>query len=65
MNGSRWKVVTVEGYALHASRNSGLTVSILDRKVNHRTVASFRSEEERDVIAAAKRRLAELRAIEP
>jgi len=47
------------------SRRAGLTVSILDRRVNHRTVATFRSENERDVIAAAKARLSELRVIEP
>lgn len=42
---SRWKVTVVGGYADGDATRPGLSVHILDRRVNHRIVATFRSED--------------------
>ena len=49
---SRWKVVTVVGYADADSRELGQSIHVLDRARNHAVVMTVRSEDYPSVEAA-------------
>lgn len=54
----------LSGYADPDARVSGISIHILDRRVNHRVVATFRTEGNPDAAYEASQRLRELREIE-